>query len=460
MGRIFNTITANWSTILIPIVVVIVSIIALFWLRRLALIHLERWTDRMKWPKDNFLIQSIKQPSSILCLILSAYIGLQVSVIPDNWKNPASNLLWTLFILALTILLLSLVHRVSIYYGRKYNLPRRVVLITRNVMRIIIVVIAVLAAMAVWGVPTSPLILLIAVAIIIAILAFRDSVPNLLASFQIAATREYKVGDYIKLDSGEEGYITNVSWDKTSVKGLDNSTISVPNQSLISKKVINYGRPLKRAKRPFLFNTRVYLPELTGLKARNLSELAAILKSVPDTVIYYHTHHFLEEHQYLIPELNNDFASWVKNSLDNQVLGERLANISINDFDSLGAFRDKVVNVIETYQAQNLNRRDALEGREFYFIKSVDVILPTAYSAGDLREFVEALRKVTPGSIYFHVYASRLRLKNYTNDFVVWLADAMEEKDLSQVIAKIDPYTFTLEGLRSLLIQTIEKHIK
>ena len=93
------------------------------------------------------------------------------------------------------------------------------------------------------------------------------------------------------------------------------------------------------------------------------------------------------------------------------MLGERLANISINDFDNLAAFRDKVVNVIETYQAQDPNQREALEGREFYFIKSVDVILPTAYSAEDLREFVEALRKITPSSIYFHVFDSRLRLK-------------------------------------------------
>ena len=459
MRTIFDTITANWSTILIPIIVVIVSIIALFWLRRLALIHLERWTDRMKWPKDNFLIQSIKQPSSILCLILSVYLGLEVSVIPSAWKNPASNLLWTLFILALTISFLSLVHSVSIYYGRKYNLPKRVILLTRNVMRIVIMVIAVLVVMDVWGVPTSPLLLLIAVAIIVAILAFEILCPTCSPVFKSPQLREYKVGDYIKLESREEGYITNISWNKTSVKGLD-STILIPNQNLINRKVINYGHPLKKAKQPFHFNTRVHLPELTGLKAGNLSELAAILKSAPDTVIYYHTHHFLEEHQYLVPDLTNDFASWVKNSLDNQVLGERLANISINDFDSLAEFRDKVVNVIETYLAQNPNQRVALEGREFYFVKSVDVILPTAYAAHDLREFVEALRKITPGSLYFHVFESRLRLKKYTNDFVVWLADDMDEKDFSQEIAKIDPYTYTLEGLRSLLIQTIEKHIK
>lgn len=76
------------------------------------------------------------------------------------------------------------------------------------------------------------------------------------------------------------------------------------------------------------------------------------------------------------------------------------------------------------------------------------MILPTAYTAHDLREFVEALRKITPSSLYFHVFESRLRLKNGTNDFVVWLADDMDEKALSQEIAKIDPYTYTFGGIK------------
>jgi hypothetical protein len=118
------------------------------------------------------------------------------------------------------------------------------------------------------------------------------------------------------------------------------------------------------------------------------------------------------------------------------------------------------VNILETYLAQEPRQRDALPGQEFYFMKSVDVLLPTTYSAHDLREFVEALRKVSLSSLYFHVFESRFRLKDGLNDFAVWLAEDMEEKELSREVAKIDPYTYTLEGLRSLLIQTIEKHIK
>jgi hypothetical protein len=88
------------------------------------------------------------------------------------------------------------------------------------------------------------------------------------------------------------------------------------------------------------------------------------------------------------------------------------------------------------------------------------VILPTSYTACDLREFVEALRKISPSSLYFHIFESRLRLGVESNDFAIWLDRDIEEKGLSQEVARIDPYTYTLEGLRSLLIQIIEKHIR
>ncbi len=424
------------------------------------LARLTGWTGKIKWPEDNFLIQAVKGPSALLSLILSIYLGLAVSSIPADWKDISGKSLWTLFVIAMTLTLLSLARSISVYYGHKFKLPNHAVLVSRNVMRIVILAVAALMVMDIWGLPTSPVLLLIAVIIMIAILAFRDSVPDFAASFQIAATQEFKVGDYIKLDSNEEGYITNISWNRTAVQGLDGATILIPNEVLVRRKTINYGRPLKRAKASFHFNTRTHLAELTGLKAHNLAELAATLKTAPDPIVYYHTHHYLEEHQYLVPELSNDFAGWVKTALGDEVLGERLANISAFEFNSSAGFRDKLVNVMETYLAQEPRSRDVPAGREFYFMKSVDVLLPTAYSAHDLREFVEALRKISVSSLYFHVFESRFRLKNGLNDFAVWLAGDMEEKELSQEIAKIDPYTYTLEGLRSLLIQTIEKHIK
>lgn len=46
------------------------------------------------------------------------------------------------------------------------------------------------------------------------------------------------------------------------------------------------------------------------------------------------------------------------------------------------------------------------------------------------------------------------------NDFSTWLKDNLDEAELADEIARLDPYVYTLEGLRSALIQLIEKHIK
>ena len=59
------------------------------------------------------------------------------------------------------------------------------------------------------------------------------------------------------------------------------------------------------------------------------------MKKAPDAVIYYHTHHFLEEHHYLTPEPSNDFAVWVSDALGDEVLGERLASVDTFEFPSL-----------------------------------------------------------------------------------------------------------------------------
>jgi hypothetical protein len=130
------------------------------------------------------------------------------------------------------------------------------------------------------------------------------------------------------------------------------------------------------------------------------------------------------------------------------------------EFTTLQSLKERYVSIIEEYLSQNHGFREAGEGREFHFLKSVSFVLPTPYVANDMREFVGALRQVSLGSLYFHVFESRLRLGSGMNDFSAWLADSMDKQELAQKIAKVDPYTYTLEGLRSLLVQLVEKEIQ
>jgi small-conductance mechanosensitive channel len=457
---IIDYLGTNWAVIVIPLAVFIVSIIAFFWLRKLVLEIISKGIKKVFFPYDVIIIKSIRGPSSLLCLILSIYLGVAVSNIPPDWKGPFAKGLWTLFAAALTLVLLNLTASLINVYCTKYKIPRRASLFAQNTARIVLMVVVLLVVLSIWGIPTTPLLLLIAVIILIALLVFREAVPNLFASFQIAASQQIKPGDYIKLEEKEEGYVIQLSWNNTKLKALDGRIILIPNSLMIQKNIVNYGHPLKKAREPFYFKTRTHLAELTGLKARNLQEMVKILKTASDSMVYYHTHHYLEEHQYLIPELSNDFANWVKDALGNEVLSEKLACVNTFEFTSLSDLRDNYVAIIEESISKNQPQREAMEGREFFFIKSISAILPTSYASQDLREFVEALKKISPASIYFHIFESKLRLGKGLNDFSIWLEASAGEAVLAKEVASIDPYNYTLEGLRSKLIQVIEKSIK
>ncbi|MBI4394610.1 MAG: hypothetical protein HY583_00285, partial [Candidatus Omnitrophica bacterium] len=200
---------------------------------------------------------------------------------------------------------------------------------------------------------------------------------------------------------------------------------------------------------PFHFYTRLHLRELTGLKVKNISELLAFVKTVPGSIIYHHTHHFLQQHQYLSPEPPNDFAYWVRENLNEVALGEQLASINTCEFASIRALRDKIAETIESFLNKTKKPlREAYEGGELHLIKATSFILPTPYMASSLEEFVSALEKVTIHSIYFHMFEARLRLEKGTNDFSLWFENMLGEKDLAKKAARLDPYTYTGEELR------------
>jgi len=211
---------------------------------------------------------------------------------------------------------------------------------------------------------------------------------------------------------------------------------------------------------PFHFNTRLHLRELTGLKARNLEELLTHIKTVPGSVIYHHTHHFLQQHQYLSPEPPNDFAYWVSEALNEVKLGEKLASINTCEFSTIRALRDKIASAIEGHLEKSKGKlKEASEGQEFYFVKSVSFILPTPYQASNLEEFASVLKKITIDAIYFHMFEARLRLEKGTNDFSVWLETGLQEAELAKKITRLDPYTYTMERLRTKLIQLVENRV-
>jgi len=207
----------------------------------------------------------------------------------------------------------------------------------------------------------------------------------------------------------------------------------------------------------FRFTTKLDLTYLLGLKAKNALELRALVAEVPAMSIYYHTHHYLQQHHYLSPEPPNDFAYWATEVLNDKILGERLWSIDIIQFGSIGALRERLLAVLEDH-AEGVERHvDAPRGEEFHFLASRIFVLPTPLIVTSLATFRDALQRVTINAIYYHMFDARLRLGRGDNDFSRWLDDEGYH-ELASEIRDLDPYTQTLEGLRQRLISMVRDY--
>ncbi len=213
-------------------------------------------------------------------------------------------------------------------------------------------------------------------------------------------------------------------------------------------------------RQPFHFYSEAHMAELTGLKARTLSELRDILRNVPDGVIYYHTHHVLQERLFLREIPPNDFAYWAGAALFDNELSEKLAAINILDFSNLSSLRERFVTIIDEHLAGRTDIRTVPPGMELHFMKSVAAIIPTRFTATNLREFLEIIRQISTESIYYHFVEARLRLGHVENDFSRWLRESLGENELANEVGRLDPYVYTLEGLRSTLIQLVERRLR
>lgn len=212
------------------------------------------------------------------------------------------------------------------------------------------------------------------------------------------------------------------------------------------------------AANPFRFATSLYLIEALGRKAKDIKELISHLKEVPSSSIYYHTHHFLQQHQYLSPEPPNDFAYWVRNVLGDKILGEILFSLDILRFSHIEDLRISIIQTIENYvnAYPDALGRFATSGYAFHFMTTVHFILPLPYEARTLEEFYNILQNITINSIYHHMFDARLRLGSIDNDFSRWLRDGFHEEGVAEKISSLDPYTYTLEELRTKILSLIK----
>src|SRR3569833_1423214 len=210
---------------------------------RAALGWLTRRAGRTRWAWDDLLFTLLRD----LALVSTSALGMWVSVLvlrlrPDS-RQIADHVLLAVLIVTVSVAVARFAAGVvsSIVLARAGVAQSATIFV--NIVRVMVVGIGVLVLLQSLGVSVTPLLTALGVGGLAVALALQDTLANLFAGVHILASRKVQPGDYVRLDSGQDGYIVDINWRNTTIRQLAGNLVIVPNSRFADAILTNYHRP-------------------------------------------------------------------------------------------------------------------------------------------------------------------------------------------------------------------------
>jgi small-conductance mechanosensitive channel len=246
MPTLDNFLRLHWSQLIGPVCVLLVTLALGYAAKRLVARLLRQWAVRSKGPTPQIVIDAVKGPFMIWVLILGTHLAMQSSELPPRATMWIGRTLLALWILSLTIVSSRLAGDLIKLYGSAIPGALPVTTLTQTLAQLAVVVLGFLVLINLLGYSVTPILTALGVGGLAVALALQDTLSNLFAGFYVAVARQVRPGDYIRLNTGEEGYVNDIGWRCTTIRALSNNMIIIPNNKLGQAIVTNFYLPEKR----------------------------------------------------------------------------------------------------------------------------------------------------------------------------------------------------------------------
>ncbi len=280
MGAVRQFLSHDYLELIFPLSVLLATLAGGWLVRRLLFSALRRWSARPAGSLDVLVKRALSGPIMIWALILGLYFATQMSELPARGAYFITVSLKALWIVSLTMMFVELVGTLVKFYGTRVVGDLPATSLTKNLAQMFVVIIGAMILLRHLNIDITPLLTALGVGGLAVALALQDTLSNLFGGFYVSIAGQVRLGDYIKLNTGEEGYISDITWRSTTLCALNNTFIIVPNSKLAQAIVTNYYLPETRMG----FSIRVgvsYGSDVDRVERALLEETAAAALSVP-----------------------------------------------------------------------------------------------------------------------------------------------------------------------------------
>jgi small-conductance mechanosensitive channel len=146
-----------------------------------------------------------------------------------------------------TVLIYFLAYRV-VLYGAKVASTHTgdglaSVLLIRKLLAAAFVALAAVTLLNQFGVNIGPMLASLGILGLAAALAVQETLGNYIAGVVLALDRPLREGDFVRLESGQEGFVESIGWRTTKIRPYGETTVVVPNSKLTAGIVVNSFYP-------------------------------------------------------------------------------------------------------------------------------------------------------------------------------------------------------------------------
>lgn len=224
-------------------IVAVAAFVAAYVLTGILKAVLIRVVKKTAFTFDDKLVAIIRPPLFYSILMVGLSIAVHLAPIADSTQKTImavlqtiSVFIWMMFAIRLAKIIL---HAAASQQRKQAFIQPRTLPLFDNLATVLAIAIAVYLIFNAWGVDMTAWLASAGVAGIAIGFAAKDTLANLISGVFILTDAPYKIGDYIVLDTGERGEVTDIGIRSTRMLTRDDVELTIPNSIMGNSKVVN-----------------------------------------------------------------------------------------------------------------------------------------------------------------------------------------------------------------------------
>lgn len=211
--------------------------------RAVALHRLLAWTRRSENTLDDLLVRGVCGHLPFWFFLGGAAIAVHVAPLSDDLRSLGTRIVSAVFTLSLTWATAVFVTGWLAHRTARAGAALQTTTLIEYTVRLVILGLGGLLVLSNLGISITPLLAALGVGSLAVALALQPTLSNYFAGLHLSLSQPIRVGDFVSLETGTQGYVVDIGWRSTRIRQLSNDFVIVPNGRLIEMVLTNYNMP-------------------------------------------------------------------------------------------------------------------------------------------------------------------------------------------------------------------------